>query len=485
MTCRVRFLLAVCLLLVAVSTIRAEDLFDAMNKGDIDGIAKMLKADPKLANKPGANGDLPLHYALRGRNFKIIQLLVDAGADVNAFDGNGFAAMHFAAANKNKAVIELLIAKDAKIDVVSKNNGMTPLFFAAREGHKHIAALLLEKGARIDGVINPKAADRPWTPLYEAVAGGHIAMAEFLLAKGANPNAKGQLHGSPFDKAAENRDLDMLRLLLAHGADVQSESAFLYALQSGDRGVVELFLKRGVNVMKPQYLIAAAARSKELTELLLDHGARPDAFPNNGPSPLMAAAARGDANTAALLMARGFSAKHVDGEQRTTLHYAANATVAELLIASGADVNAAAKDGKTPLHAALVRGNKELVETLVKRGAKVDAFGMAALGRADELRKYLKDNPIPELKDKYFPSALHLAATFGQKATVAVLLDKGRRCQLQDVGRSDALAPRRGARPQGDGRVPAEEGRRHRRQDLGQHVWAAQPDAAPAGARGR
>ena len=39
--------------------------------------------------------------------------------------------------------------------------------------------------------------------------------------------------------------------------------------------------------------------------------------------------------------------------------------------------------GKTPLHAALLRGNKELIDCLVKRDAKLDAFGMAALGRAE------------------------------------------------------------------------------------------------------
>ncbi len=196
-------------------------------------------------------------------------------------------------------------------------------------------------------------------------------------------------------------------------------------MQTGDRELVELFLKRGVDVKKPQFLITAATRGKEITELLLDHGARADAFPNHGPSPLLTAAMYRDANTVALLLARGFSAKHVDFQNGSTLHYAASATVAELLIANGADVNAVNTEGKTPLHAALFRGNKELLDCLVNRGAKLDAFGMAALGHADDLGKYLKDNPLPVMKDKNFPSALHLAAQFGQNDCLAVLLDKG------------------------------------------------------------
>src|SRR5258707_1120622 len=95
-----RLLGPVVMVLALTPASRGADLFDAINKGDLDAFAQMLKDDPKLANKPNANGDLPLHYALRGNSKKIIDLLLDAGADVNAFDANGFAAMHFAASNK-------------------------------------------------------------------------------------------------------------------------------------------------------------------------------------------------------------------------------------------------------------------------------------------------------------------------------------------------------------------------------------------------
>ena len=75
--------------LATATACRAGDPFEAMNRGDVEGLAKMLAADATLANK-AKNGDLPLHYALRGNNFKIVKLLVDAGVDVNAFDDNGF-----------------------------------------------------------------------------------------------------------------------------------------------------------------------------------------------------------------------------------------------------------------------------------------------------------------------------------------------------------------------------------------------------------
>ncbi len=430
MTFTVRFLLAVSLLLVT-STNGAADLFDALNNKDVEGAAAMLKADPTLANKPDANGNPPLHFALCRNNIKIIQLLVDAGAEVNALDSNGFSPMHHAATNKNKAVIELLIAHHAKIDVTARNlDGWTPLHCAASAGNKPILALLLDKGARIDGGIipiasEPNASEPRTTPLYDAVKSGHFATAEYLLAKGANPIAKGSVHYSPLDKAVENRDLDLIRLLLANGAGSDSEIAFPRALQSGDRELVEVFLKHGIDVKNPRYLITAAAWSKELTELLLDKGANPRGTLAQGYSPLMSAASSGRPDVVALLLARGASVKDVDAGNQTALHFASNAAIAELLLTSGADVNATTRDGATPMHTALLHGQKDHVELLAKRGAKLDAFSMAALGRADELRTYLKDNPIPRPPNQSLRSALHLAARFGQNETLAVLLDKG------------------------------------------------------------
>ena len=421
MTSSLHFLLAGCLSVVVSAP--PADLFDALNQNDEARVAKLLKDDPSLANKPDANGNLPLQYALRGKHGKIIPLLLDAGADVKAIDGNGFSVMHFAASTANKPVIELLLAKGAKVDVAAKFGGRTPLHFAASAGNKSNLALLLEKGASLEGVLEPNGNGPSWTPLYDAVTQGHLAAAEFLLAKGANPNAKVGLSGSPVDKAAEQRDLDMLRLLLAHGGNVNSESAFLHALQTCDRELVELFLNRGIDVKNPRYLITAAGLSKEITELLLDRGANAHVT-EPGYSLLMSAAGRHQADVVALLLARGASVKHVDAENQTALHYASNATVAELLLASGADVNATGKNGNTPMHSAVARGNKEFVEALAKRGAKLDAFSMAALGRADDLRAYLKDQPIPKPPHPGLKSLMHVAAQFGQNESIAALLER-------------------------------------------------------------
>src|SRR5438128_1317266 len=115
-----RLAVAAVVLLAVASISRAQDVFEAMNRGDVAGLAKMLKDDPKLASQ-AKGGELPLNFALRGSNIKIVQLLVAAGADLNAADGNGVTPAHYAAGNRNKAMIELLVAKGAKLDLRNKN----------------------------------------------------------------------------------------------------------------------------------------------------------------------------------------------------------------------------------------------------------------------------------------------------------------------------------------------------------------------------
>src|SRR4051794_37242662 len=113
-----RLLLALSVFFVAGAA-RADDFFDALNKGDVDAVTKLLAADKTLANKP-KNGAPPLHVALLGNNVKIVQLLIEAGADIHALDRVGGAPIHYAAVHRDRAMLELLLDKGAKVDAPVK-----------------------------------------------------------------------------------------------------------------------------------------------------------------------------------------------------------------------------------------------------------------------------------------------------------------------------------------------------------------------------
>jgi uncharacterized protein len=85
-----------------------------------------------------------------------------------------------------------------------------------------------------------------------------------------------------------------------------------------------------------------------------------------------------------------------------------------------------AASGETPLMAALYRGHRGLVDTLVDLGAPLDIFAAAAIGRADILEARMAERPeaVNEYAfDGWTP--LHLAAFFGHPSVAARLIDAG------------------------------------------------------------
>ena len=118
---------------------------------------------------------------------------------------------------------------------------------------------------------------------------------------------------------------------------------------------------------------AAAKGSKDVVELLLATGADVNATSNDGSTPLHDAAARGHKDVAELLLARGADVNARRSSGDTPLYCAATKDVAELLLTTGAEVNAASNNGGTPLHNAAARGHQEVAELLLARGADVNA----------------------------------------------------------------------------------------------------------------
>nr|5AQA_A Chain A, OFF7_DB04V3 [synthetic construct]5AQA_B Chain B, OFF7_DB04V3 [synthetic construct] len=112
-----------------------------------------------------------------------------------------------------------------------------------------------------------------------------------------------------------------------------------------------------------------------------------------------------------------------------------------ILMANGADVNAADNTGTTPLHLAAYSGHLEIVEVLLKHGADVDAsdvFGYTPLhlaaywGHLEIVEVLLKNGADVNAMDSDGMTPLHLAAKWGYKEIVEVLLKAGADVDAQD-----------------------------------------------------
>jgi ankyrin repeat protein len=123
-------------------------------------------------------------------DLKKVQRLLGNGARVNGRDSGGKTALHFAAQSKNVLVVDVLVRAGA--DVNAKADGdVTPLMLSVDMGFgdPEIALRLIRAGADV------QAADTNGdTALIIATTESSLDVVKALLEKGANPNAKG-LHG--------------------------------------------------------------------------------------------------------------------------------------------------------------------------------------------------------------------------------------------------------------------------------------------------
>ena len=134
--------------------------------------------------------------------------------------------------------------KQGVVPNVVDQNGATALMFAAYNGHSEIVLFLLDAGAEID---QRDYLDR--TALLYGSTGPFPETVKILLDRGADPNkVDSDEHFSPLMHAAAEGHLDVVKVLIAHGADrslldVDGDDAASFAAQLGYMQVVE-YLKQ-------------------------------------------------------------------------------------------------------------------------------------------------------------------------------------------------------------------------------------------------
>jgi len=191
---------------------RARELAGAVEKGRRDVVQATLADEPRLADAVTQQGlSLALAAVYRGHD-AIVADLVEAGADLDIFDA--------AALGRLDVVQEVVDGWDGWVNEVGRD-GFTPLQLACYFGQEETALWLLEHGARADAVAQNAQRIQP---LHAAAAGkGSLDLLRALLAHGADPNARQSGGFTVLHTAADRGDVAMARLLLEHGADPAAE----------------------------------------------------------------------------------------------------------------------------------------------------------------------------------------------------------------------------------------------------------------------
>lgn len=157
------------------------DIFEASATGQAGRVRELLKRDAALANAFSPDGFFPLGLAVFFGRDNVFEILLAAGADVNAVtrESMKITALHSAVAAGRIAMARTLIARGANVNPRQAENGVTPLHEAAGGGGMELARLLLENGAE----INARTKDGK-TPLDIAISQKRSEMAAFLRERG-------------------------------------------------------------------------------------------------------------------------------------------------------------------------------------------------------------------------------------------------------------------------------------------------------------
>ncbi|KAK6507840.1 hypothetical protein TWF481_006262 [Arthrobotrys musiformis] len=292
------------------------------------------------------NGKTPLSHAVCSNNEAAVRLLLERGADPNSEDSNCVSPLSYAASDGSELSAKLLLDKGANFNSKDENYGRCPLSYAAGRGHTAIVQLLINRGAPVESIDN-----RGRSPLSHAVgvSEGSEATIQLLVGNGADVDLKDSWGRSPLSWAGSLSRMseELLRLLIGKSVALDSKDRFsytplYYAVKSGNGTMVRLLLERNANIYakcadgQPILFEAIRSNTKGAVGLLLDEDVDLDLKYDAGNTPLSLAASRGEAEVARWLLATG----RVDPESRN-------------------------EDGETPLCRAAGRGDPVIVRHLL------------------------------------------------------------------------------------------------------------------------
>lgn len=316
-------------------------LMECARTGNVETVKLLLAqgADPNA--KDTQQGQTALMRAVAEKQSEVVRTLVGRGADVRARSKGGFTALLFASQQGDLVSARILLAAGADVNERTPKDGPA-LVVAAASGREEFAIFLLENGAE------PNTADAYGvTALHYAVPRGIAGIDSVSTVF------------RPFSQIPPNMP-QLVKALLAHGANpnVRIEKDFPpysrspYALQTSLVGVTP-------------FLLAAAAADVDLMRALLAGGADPHIKSKDGSTALMMVAGLGrvderenDQDYAAALEAAklaltlGDDVNAANAAGRTALHGAASIGangMIQFLFEKAANLNTKDRRGYSPL----------------------------------------------------------------------------------------------------------------------------------------
>ena len=188
-----------------------EGLHKAAHFGDLSALGRLIAQGADLEKRDKA-GRTALHIATFASNEKIVRLLAEAGANLNALENQAYDIVTIAAVANDLELLDLALDLGANAGNITSPYEGTALIAASHLGHFNVVKRLIEGGAPLDHINN-----LGWTALIEAVVLGeggpnHVKTARLLLTAGADQTIADRQGVTPFEHAKSRKYFEMVSL---------------------------------------------------------------------------------------------------------------------------------------------------------------------------------------------------------------------------------------------------------------------------------
>ncbi|KNC47028.1 ankyrin domain-containing protein [Thecamonas trahens ATCC 50062] len=379
-------------------------LYEACMRGDVRAIAALLGkgVDPNAARGP--NTWSALHAAAYHGPAEVVNLLLDAGADINALNDDSHSPLYVAIASHQFPCAEALILRSARVvgDAGPLWTKCFTLSSTQPQGKPELAELLLAGGADPNA---PNADGIP--PLSEAIGRGMIDLALVILScpdtNVALPDADGI---TPLHYAAYAGSVELGHSLLSRGAPVAAAvsdgaTPAFFAAEEGHAAFLGMLLASSPSTIAQRNAaewtllhVAANTGADKVVDTLLKIGLASsaevsldiDARTEHGTTPLAVAASKGFVAICAKLLDAGADVNALTDTHASALHKAAlggHVQVGKVLLRRGVAIDTANVDGWSALHVAAHENHPDFTALLISHGAALELESTTGLTPLD------------------------------------------------------------------------------------------------------